>query len=139
MAGRVPSLDANLEKIALHPNAARTATGQGTGYDKSDEHGKALVLIDSAAGTGTTPTLDISFEHAPDNATWAAVPATAVGTLVQITDAGASFQAAELDLDDLDAFVRVVYTIAGGTPSFQFSVAMVAAPREMPGGAAQTA
>jgi len=139
MSGRVPSLFDNNEKISLFPTLARTTTANGNSHDRIGEHGKAMALIDSAVGTGTTPTLDVSFEDSDDDTTFAAVAAALVGPVVQITDGGASFQAVELDLDGMRRFIRAVATIAGTTPSFTFSVSLVAAPRERAGGAAQVA
>ena len=44
-----------LQLSSLHPTAARTATGSGTGIDMQTRDGDLYLVLDSAAGTGTTP------------------------------------------------------------------------------------
>jgi hypothetical protein len=110
-----------LDKLALiagHPTAARTATGQTSGIDLKDYDGDVVFLLDSAAGTGTSPTLDVTIEDSADNSSFAAVSGAA---FTQVVDA-ASAQKLVVNKDSARRYVRVKYTITGTTPSFTFSV-----------------
>ena len=110
-----------LDKIALiagHPTAARTATGQTSGIDLKDYDGDVVFLLDSAAGTGTSPTLDVTIEDSADNSSFAAITDAA---FTQVTGT-ASAQKLVVNKDSARRYVRVKYTIGGTTPSFTFSV-----------------
>lgn len=56
-----------LNLLNLFPTAARTATANGTGVDLQQYSGDVAVVLDSAAGTGTTPTLDVKLQDSADN------------------------------------------------------------------------
>ena len=101
----------------LFPTAARTTTSNGTGVDLANCRGGASIVLDSAAGTGTTPTLDVKLQSSPDNSTWtdAGVAFTQVTTV-------ASQQIQAIQVDKLQRYVRPVATIGGTTPSFTFSL-----------------
>jgi hypothetical protein len=108
-----------LQLTAFHPTAARTATGNGTGIDVQTMDGDLYLILDSAAGSGTTPTLDIKLQSSD----------TSGGTYTDITGATftqvtgtASQQSITISKDEVRRWIRVVYTISGTTPSFTFSV-----------------
>lgn len=108
-----------LQLTAFHPTAARTATGNGTGIDVQQMDGDLFLILDSAAGTGTTPTLDIKVQSSD----------TSGGTYTDITGATftqvtgtASQQAITISKDEARRWIRVVYTVGGTSPSFTFSV-----------------
>lgn len=110
-----------LDKLALiagHPTAARTATGQTSGIDLQTYDGDVVFLLDSAAGTGTSPTLDVTIEDSADNSSFAAITGAA---FTQVTGT-ASAQKLVVNKDSARRYVRVKYTIAGTSPSFTFSV-----------------
>jgi hypothetical protein len=110
-----------LDKLALiagHPTAARTSTGQTSGIDLKNYDGDVVFLLDSAAGTGTSPTLDVTIEDSADNSSFAAITGAA---FTQVVDA-ASAQKLVVNKDSARRYVRVKYTITGTTPSFTFSV-----------------
>jgi len=110
-----------LDKLALiagHPTAARTATGQTSGIDLKDYDGDVVFLLDSAAGTGTSPTLDVTIEDSADNSSFAAITGAAFTQVV----GAASAQKLVVNKDSARRYVRVKYTITGTTPSFTFSV-----------------
>ncbi len=105
----------------LHPVAARTATGNGVGIDIRDYIGKGKVLFDCAAGTGTTPTLDVVIQHSADNVTFVPVPGAAFAQVTTV----ARQQQIGLDLDAANRFVRIAFVVAGTSPGFTFSVQLV--------------
>ena len=113
----------NLDKVNLiagHPTAARTATGQTSGIDLRVYDGDVVFVLDSAAGAGTSPTLDVTIEDSADNSSFAAIASGAVA-FTQVTGS-ASAQTLEVDANGCKRYVRVKYTIGGSSPSFTFSV-----------------
>lgn len=100
------------DQISLAASAARTTTGQATGI-QNIAYTTFRLLLDVTAASGTTPTLDVTLQTSSDNATWATV-----GTFAQKTAVSSERKA----FSGLDRFVRVIWTIAGTTPSFTFSV-----------------
>lgn len=110
-----------LDKLALiagHPTAARTATGQTSGIDLQTYDGDVVFLLDSAAGSGTSPTLNVTIEDSADNSSFAAISGAA---FTQVTGT-ASAQKLVINKDSARRYVRVKYTIGGSSPSFTFSV-----------------
>jgi hypothetical protein len=104
---------------SLHPTAARTTTTNGSAVDVRSQKGIAPVILDSAAGTGTSPTLDVKIQDSADGSTsWADVTGA---TFTQVINA-ASQQKIGLDLDATRGYIRAVATIGGTSPSFTFSV-----------------
>lgn len=108
-----------LQLTAFHPTAARTATGNGTGIDVQTMDGDLYLILDSAAGSGTTPTLDIKLQSSDTSGgTYTDITGA---TFTQVT-ATASQQSITISKDEVRRWIRVVYTISGTTPSFTFSV-----------------
>jgi len=104
--------------------AARTSSANGTGFDlqgSNDAEGEAIIILDSAAGTGTSPTLNVKLQDSADNSTFADVTDA---TFAQVTTT-ASTTKISVNTNDLRRYVRAVATIAGTTPSFTCAVSMV--------------
>jgi hypothetical protein len=110
--------------VELAPAASRTSTLTGTGIDVLEYEGVALVLLNASAGTGTSPTLDVKLQHSDDDSTYEDVTS---GTFTQVTDAAetAGVKVMKLNVSDLKRYLRVIGTIAGTTPSFDFGVEFV--------------
>ena len=110
--------------VELAPAASRTSTLTGTGIDVLEYEGVALVLLNASAGTGTNPTLDVKLQHSDDDSTYEDVTS---GAFSQVTDAAetAGVKVMKLNVSDLKRYLRVVGTIAGTTPSFDFGVEFV--------------
>lgn len=110
--------------VELAPAASRTSTLTGTGIDVLEYEGVALVLLNASAGTGTTPTLDVKLQHSDDDSTYEDVTS---GAFSQVTDAAetAGVKVMKLNVSDLKRYLRVIGTIAGTTPSFDFGVEFV--------------
>jgi len=75
----------------------------------------ANIYLKSAAGTGTTPTLDVTIQDSPDGTNWYTVDTA----FTQVTNA-ASTQVKRLT--NFGKFLRVNCVIAGTSPSFTFQV-----------------
>ena len=110
--------------VELAPAASRTSTLTGTGIDVLEYEGVALVLLNASAGTGTNPTLDVKLQHSDDDSTYEDVTS---GAFSQVTDAAetAGVKVMKLNVSDLKRYLRIVGTIAGTTPSFDFGVEFV--------------
>jgi len=110
--------------VELAPAASRTSTLTGTGIDVLEYEGVALVLLNASVGTGTSPTLDVKLQHSDDDSTYEDVTS---GTFSQVTDAAetAGVKVMKLNVSDLKRYLRIVGTIAGTTPSFDFGVEFV--------------
>lgn len=108
-----------LEVLNLHATAARTSTGSATGLDLQQYDGEVVLVLDSAAGTGTTPTLDVTIEHS--DALGSGYTAISGAAFTRVTTT-ASQQKLVVSKDEAKRYVRVTYTIGGSTPSFTFSV-----------------
>lgn len=108
-----------LQLASIHPTAARTSTFNGTAVDLQLYDGDLVLILDSAAGTGTSPTLDVKVQSSD----------TSGGTYTDITGAtftqvinAASQQSITISKDEARRWIRIVGTIGGTTPSFTFSV-----------------
>ncbi len=103
--------------VALFGPAARTATVNGSAADMRDFRGKLSVILGSAAGTGTTPTLDVKLQDSADGTSgWADIPGAVFSQVTTV----ASQQAIGLNVDEARQFIRGVATIGGTGPSFNF-------------------
>ena len=94
-------------------SGARTVSGEGSSLDIGNTR-ELIVTLDVSAASGTSPTLDVKLQHSPDGSLW--------------SDLGTAFAqktgvAREVKVfTQYHRYVKVVYTIAGTTPSFTFSV-----------------
>lgn len=95
--------------------AARTVTGNSGWVDIGDAR-EIIAQLDADAGTGTSPTLDVKLQTS-----WNGADATAVdvptGAFTQVL-AVASAQIKSLTI--FHRYVKVVWTVGGTTPSFNF-------------------
>ena len=94
-------------------SAARTASGEGSVFNTEDATAFEATLTISAA-SGTTPTLDLALHTTVDGTNYYAVAA-----FPQQTTTGAVARA----FAPLGDKCKWVWTIAGTTPSFTFTVA----------------
>ncbi len=111
---------ASAEIIAASPV---TATANGSSVDVADYEGSVRFILSSAAGSGTSPTLDVTIEDSADGSTgWAAIPGAA---FTQVTDAAGATESIAVNLDNAKRYVRGVDTVTGTTPTFVRAVVMV--------------
>lgn len=103
------------------PSAARTTSADSGainagGSVRFQPIDSVSLLVDVTAVSGTGPTLDLSVEWSHDGTTWA--PAEPADDFTQITAVGSVVKNFSLKMP----IYRVVWTIAGTTPSFTFSI-----------------
>lgn len=103
----------NVDSPILLASGARTTSGEGSSIEIAEKK-ELIVTLDVTVVSGTTPTLDVKLQHSPDGSKW-----SDLGTaFAQKIAAGREVKA----FTQFHKFVKVVYTIAGTTPSFTFSV-----------------
>ena len=96
------------------------ATGQGAPIDDCRTRGGVAFYLDVSAQSGTTPTLDVTVEgRDPISQNW-----VVVATFTQVAAATGTFRQALASLPETE--LRVAYVLGGTTPSYTFSVSMVA-------------
>lgn len=98
--------------LTLAASAARTTTANGT---TTDNEGALIanVKLDVTAASGTTPTLNVTIQGQDAAGDW-----FTLGTFTQAT--GVTAQTIPVVLAGRQ--VRAIWTVAGTTPSFTFSV-----------------
>lgn len=117
-----------LPSISLIAAQAIAATANGTGVDIKDYVGTMQLLLDSGAGAGTTPTLDVKIQDSDDNTAFADVTGKA---FTQVTTV-ASRQQMVLDTNAVRRYIRAVSTLGGTTPSFPISLQGVGVKQVFP-------
>ena len=112
--------------LVLAAAARRTTTLTGTEIDVLPYEGVALIVLNASAGTGTTPTLDVKLQHS-DTTTSGDFADVTNGTFTRVTDVSgtAGVQVMRVNVSDLKRYLRVIGTIAGTTPSFDFGVEFI--------------
>ena len=114
---------ADLTFASVASPAARTATFTSSAIDLNDYPNGVTIILDSAAGTGTSPTLDGKIQSSTTSGgSYADVSGA---TFTQITSSAASFQTVTVDKRVSNRYIKFVGTIAGTSPSFTFGVSMV--------------
>ena len=99
-----------------------TADANGVGADLQGYQGVLKIVLDSGAGGGTTPTLDVKIQDSADNSTFADVLGK---VFTQVTGASASIQSLAIDTRAVRRYIRAVLTIAGTSPTFGLAVVVV--------------
>lgn len=102
--------------VSLHAHTSETGTGTEASVDNvssSSNGGVASLHVTSVSGT--SPTLDVTVQHSPDDSTWA--------DLVSFTQATAQTSERVTVSGTVDRYVRESHTVGGTSPSFTYAVA----------------
>ena len=94
------------------------ASGNGAGIDLQGYQGVLKIVLDSGAGGGTTPTLDVKIQDSADNSSFTDVVNKA---FVQV-GADASLQSLGIDTRGVKRYIRAALTITGTSPTFGLAV-----------------
>ena len=94
------------------------ASGNGAGIDLQGYQGVLKIVLDSGAGGGTTPTLDVKIQDSTDNSSFTDV----VNKAFAQVGAGASLQSLGIDTRGVKRYIRAVLTITGTSPTFGLAV-----------------
>ena len=101
--------------------ASRTSTVTGSAIDILPIRGKALVVQDVGAVTGTTPTLNGKLQDSADGSTdWTDI----AGAVFAEVTAANKVECIPLNVDNCRRYVRWVGTLGGTTPNFTVGVTM---------------
>ena len=103
---------------------SRNASANGTGFDlqgSNDAEGEAIVILDSEAGAGTSPTLDVKLQESSDNSTFTDISGAA---FTQVTNS-ASLQKLTINTNDTERYIRAVVDVGGTSPVFVCAASIV--------------
>ena len=115
----------NLEKVTVVAGvatAAVTSTATSSAIDLLEYDGDVLLILDSAAGGGASPTLDIKLTEC--DTTGGTYTDLSGATFTQVVDA-ASMQTLAINKDSSKRFIRIVQTVGGSSPTFTFSINLI--------------
>jgi len=119
----------NLEKLditAAVASASVTATATSSAIDLKEFDGDVLLVLNCAAGTGSSPTLDIKVQDSDETGgTYADLSGA---TFTQVTDS-ASVQTLEVNKDECKRFIKIVQTVGGSSPVFVYGISLVGAKK----------
>lgn len=109
--------EANPQSVTVLSNNARTSSGASGAFETPPaKNGKLAVLVSLTASSGTTPTLDVSIEWSNNGSSF--YPSDPADAFTQMTGTTPKFKTFDIKA----SYYRVVYAIAGTTPSFSFGV-----------------
>ena len=97
---------------------AYTADATGAGADLQGYQGVLKIVLDSGAGGGTAPTLDVKIQDSADNISFTDISGK---TFVQV-GANASLQSLGIDTRGVKRYIRAALTITGTSPTFGLAV-----------------
>ena len=118
-------LQQNLDKLTVvagKATGAVTSTATSSAIDLLEYDGDVLLVLDCAAGTGTSPTLDVKITNS--DASSGTYTDLSGATFTQVTDS-ASMQTLVINKDSAERYIKIVQTITGSSPSFTFSINLV--------------
>ena len=118
-------LQQNLDKLTVvagKATGAVTSTATSSAIDLLEYDGDVLLVLDCAAGTGTSPTLDVKITNS--DASSGTYTDLSGATFTQVTDA-ASMQTLVINKDSAERYIKIVQTITGSSPSFTFSINLI--------------
>ena len=108
-----------LEVFSIVATAAVTSTATSSAIDLKEYDGDVSLILTSAAGTGSSPTLDVKVT---DSATSSGTYTDLSGaTFTQVTGS-VSMQVITFSKDECKRFIKIVQTVGGSTPSFTYSI-----------------
>jgi len=125
----VAIIQQNLEKLditAAVASASVTATATSSAIDLKEFDGDVLLVLNCAAGTGSSPTLDIKVQDSDETGgTYGDLSGAA---FTQVTDA-ASLQTLEVNKDECKRFIKIVQTVGGSSPVFVYGISLIGAKK----------
>ena len=111
-----------LEKLQLFScvaTAAVTSTATSAAIDLKEYDGDVSLILTSAAGTGSSPTLDVKVQDSDaSDGTYGDLSGAA---FTQVTDS-VSMQVITFSKDEAKRYIKIVQTVGGSTPSFTFNI-----------------
>ena len=118
-------LQQNLDKLTVvagKATGAVTSTATSSAIDFLEYDGYVLLVLDCAAWTGTSPTLDVKITNS--DASGGTYTDLSGAAFTQVVDA-ASMQTLVINKDSAERYIKIVQTITGSSPSFTFSINLI--------------
>ena len=118
-------LQQNLDKLTVvagKATGAVTSTATSSAIDLLEYDGDVLLVLDCAAGTGTSPTLDVKITNS--DASGGTYTDLSGAAFTQVVDA-ASMQTLVINKDSAERYIKIVQTITGSSPSFTFIINLI--------------
>tara|TARA_R100000657_G_C4646220_1_gene91256 strand:+ start:155 stop:538 length:384 start_codon:yes stop_codon:yes gene_type:complete len=119
----------NLEKLEISAavaSASVSATATSSAIDLKDFDGDVLLVLNSAAGTGSSPTLDVKVQDSDETGgTYGDLSGAA---FTQVTTS-ASLQTLEVNKDECKRFIKLVQTVGGSSPVFVYGISLIGAKK----------
>lgn len=119
----------NLEKLdvtAAVVSASVTATASSSVIDLLEFDGDVVLVLNCAAGTGSSPTLNVKVqEHSATSGTFTDLSGA---TFTEVTTS-ASLQTLAINKDECKRYIKIVQTVAGSSPVFVYGISLVAAKK----------
>ena len=119
----------NLEKLEISAavaSASVSATATSSAIDLKDFDGDVLLVLNSAAGTGSSPTLDVKVQDSDETGgTYGDLSGAA---FTQVTTS-ASLQTLEVNKDECKRFIKIVQTVGGSSPVFVYGISLIGAKK----------
>ena len=106
----------NLEKLTVVAGVVTAAV------DLLEYDGDVVLILDSAAGGGSSPTLDIKITNSDTSG--GTYTDLSGATFTQVTGS-ASMQTLAINKDECKRFIKIVQTIGGSSPTFTFSINLI--------------
>ena len=119
----------NLEKLEISAavaSASVTATATSSAIDLKEFDGDVLLVLNCAAGTGSSPTLDIKVQDSDE--TGGTYGDLSGATFTQVTTS-ASVQTLEVNKDECKRFIKIVQTVGGSSPVFVYGISLIGAKK----------
>tara|TARA_R100001460_G_scaffold24631_1_gene49462 strand:- start:40 stop:423 length:384 start_codon:yes stop_codon:yes gene_type:complete len=125
----VAIIQQNLEKLEISAavaSASVSATATSSAIDLKDFDGDVLLVLNCAAGTGSSPTLDVKVQDSDETGgTYGDLSGAA---FTQVTTS-ASLQTLEVNKDECKRFIKLVQTVGGSSPVFLYGISLVGAKK----------
>ena len=112
-----------LEIFSVVPSASGTSTATSSAIDLKDYDGDVTLILTSAAGTGSSPTLDVKVQDS--DASSGTYGDLTGASFTQVTGS-VSMQVITFCKDEAKRYIKLVQTIGGSTPSFTYSINAIA-------------
>tara|TARA_R100000654_G_scaffold51729_1_gene77862 strand:+ start:158 stop:541 length:384 start_codon:yes stop_codon:yes gene_type:complete len=125
----VAIIQQNLEKLEISAavaSASVSATATSSAIDLKDFDGDVLLVLNCAAGTGSSPTLDVKVQDSDE--TGGTYGDLSGATFTQVTTS-ASLQTLEVNKDECKRFIKVVQTVGGSSPVFVYGISLIGAKK----------
>ena len=119
----IPQTLEKLQIFSCIATAAVTSTATSAAIDLKEYDGDVTLILTSAAGTGSSPTLDVKVQDSDDSG--GSYADLSGATFTQVTDA-VSMQVITFVKDEAKRYIKIVQTVGGSTPSFTFNINGVA-------------